>query len=453
MKRAIMAVLVSVLGFLAGIFLLTSCGGGSDGDSAPGPIVLVSINSSGEAGSDSSESPGVSADGRYVVFYSYASNLVDGDTNEDYDVFYHDVETGITSRESVSTAGSEGFGTGGQNASFTYTPAISDDGRFIAFEGEPVNFVPGDTNGAYDIFLRDTRTPFTARVSVSTFGTEANQGSYHPAISGDGRWVAFESNADDLIPGDTNTHRDIFLHDTRTGITSRVSVGPSGIEADDNSFEPALSRDGRYVAFHSYASNLVPGDTNPDCDVFVRDTQQGITSLVSVSTAGTQGNGRTSDPAISADGRYVAFLSDATNLVPDDSNGKTDVFLRDTVSETTSLVSVSTAGVQAAQGCWTPSISADGRYVAFESSAPNLVPDDTNDADDIFVRDTMMNITARVSVSAAGTEANGSSNYPYISADGGYVVFDSDADNLVSAPADLGDPGIRHVYRAPVVMP
>ncbi|MBN2719688.1 MAG: PD40 domain-containing protein [Proteobacteria bacterium] len=445
-----MTVLVLGLGLWGGVFLLASCGGGGDGDSTPGPIVLVSVNSAGKAGSDSSESPGVSANGRYVVFYSYASNLVDGDTNEDYDVFFHDLETGITSRESVSTAGSEGFGTGGQNASFTYTPAISEDGRFIAFEGEPTNFVQGDNNGDYDIFLRDTRTPLTTRVSVSTFGTEANQGSYNPAISGDGHWVAFESNADNLVPGDTNAKRDIFLHDRQTGTTSRVSVGPAGVEADDNSYEPALSRDGRYVAFYSYAANLVPEDINPDGDVFLRDTQQGITSLVSVSTAGTQGNKSSYNPAISADGRYVAFSSIADNLVSGDSNGKMDVFLRDTVLEATSLVSVSTAGVQAEGGSYTPSISADGRYVAFYSNATNLVPGDTNDADDVFVRDTVMNITARVSVSAAGTEANGESNCPYISADGRYVVFDSYADNLV---AETIPEATRQVYRAPVLMP
>lgn len=450
MKKKIIAVLALALGISGSLVLLGACGGGGGGDSAAGPMVLVSQTTAGIAGGDDSESAGVSADGRYVVFYSYASNLVTGDTNADYDVFLRDVQAGITSRESVSTAGSEGFGTGGSNASYTYSPAISDDGRYIAFEGEPINLVPGDTNDTYDIFWRDTQMPLTARASLSTAGTEAGQGCYYPAISGDGRWVAFQSDAENLVTGDTNNYGDIFLRDTQTPLTTRVSLGMAGTQANEDSFEPSVSGDGRYVAFQSRASNLVAVDTNGRIDIFVRDTQTNVTSLVSVSTVGSQANGSSEPPVISGNGRYIAFSSDADNLVSGDNNGTYDIFVRDTVMDETSRASVSSTGMQANDGCYNPSISTNGRFVAFDSDADTLVSGDTSGYSDIFVHDRQTGITARASVSMAGTAGNGNSYYPYISSDGRYVVFDSDADNLVSTPTDLGPPSTRHIYRAPV---
>ena len=446
MKRTI--VIAVLFGGLVGAFLLAACGGGGGSGSSAEPIILVSMNSAGIAGSNDSEEATVSGDGRYVAFVSTAQNLVSNDTNSDYDIFLHDTETGMTSRVSVSTAGSEGIGIGGSNAS--YYPAISGDGRYVAFEGEPINFVPDDTNGAYDIFLRDTQTPLTTRVSVSTSGTEGDQDSYLPAVNSDGRYVAFYSESEDLVPGGPIGTYDVFVRDTVDEITARVSVSLAGTPGDADSSDPDITADGRYVVFESFATNLVPGVSDDNKDIYRHDTQTGMNSKVSVSSAGTEGNGNSSDPAISGDGRYVVFNTSASNLVPGDDNSQTDVFLHDTQAGITARVSVSTAGTQANNGCWYPDISADGRYVVFQSYANNLVPDDNNGSHDIFVRDTQTDTTSRLSVSAAGTEGNGSSYYPAISADGRYVVFDSDADNLVSTPADLGPSGTRHVYRAPV---
>jgi len=171
----------------------------------------------------------------------------------------------------------------------------------------------------------------TTRVSVDSSGIQGNDHSTNPALSSDGRYVAFRSDATNLVAGDTNGYYDVFVHDRQTGITTRVSVGSSGIQGNDSSFPPAISADGRYVAFRSDATNLVAGDTNGDYDVFVHDRQTGITTRVSVDSSGTESNSYSDDPALSSDGRYVAFKSWATNLVAGDTNERSDIFIRDTL--------------------------------------------------------------------------------------------------------------------------
>ena len=204
---------------------------------------------------------------------------------------------------------------GGQADSSSVNPAVSADGRFVAFESDASNLVGGDTNGLNDIFVHDRQTGTTERVSVATGGTEANGVSYTPAISADGRFVAFYSNATNLVGGDTNGTSDVFVHDRQTGTTERVSVATGGAEANGGSSTAAISADGRFVAFHSDATNLVSGDTNGARDIFVHDRQTGTTERVSVATGGAQANSGSANPAISADGRFVAFYSVATNLV------------------------------------------------------------------------------------------------------------------------------------------
>ncbi len=229
------------------------------------------------------------------------------------------------------------------------------------------------------------------RVSVASNGTQGNDGSAaysgSPAISANGRYVAFASGSSNLVPGDTNDRTDVFVRDLRSGTTRRVSVAGDGTQANHGSHAPAISADGRYVTFASVASNLVPGDTNHTGDVFVRDLRSGTTRRVSVAGNGAQGNHSSYGSAISADGRYVAFLSDASNLVPGDTNGASDVFVRDRRSGTTRRVSVAGNGTQGNLDSGDQAISADGRYVAFDSYASNLVPGDTNDNQDVFVRD------------------------------------------------------------------
>ena len=277
----------------------------------------------------------------------------------------------------------------------------------------------------------------TTRVSVDSNGAQANGISGVPAISADGRYVAFESDATNLVSGDTNNFNDIFVHDRQTGQTTRVSIASDGTQATGgSSFSPAISADGRYVAFASYAANLVSGDTNNFIDIFVHDRQTGQTTRVSVDSNGaeaTEGFLGSIAPAISADGRYVAFASDATNLVSGDTNGSSDIFIHDRQTGQTTRVSIASDGTQATGGSsFSSAISSDGRYVAFESNADNLVGGDTNLAPDIFVHDRQTGQTTRVSVDSNGTQANGASYSPAISADGRYVAFESLATNLVS---------------------
>jgi hypothetical protein len=227
----------------------------------------------------------------------------------------------------------------------------------------------------------------TDQVSVASDGTRGNFGSFTPAISADGRYVAFESNASNLVEGDTNRFVDVFVHDRESGATERVSVDSDGNEGNGFSSSPSISAGGRYVAFQSAASNLIEGDTNGASDVFVHDRDTGITERVSVDSDWGEGNAGSFGPAISADGRYVAFQGSASNLVPDDTNAETDVFVHDRETGATERVSLASDGAEGNRSSFASSLSADGRYVAFASLASNLVPGDTNGLQDVFVRD------------------------------------------------------------------
>ena len=397
------------------------------GDAAAATTERVSVTSGGEEGNEASGVPSISADGRYVAFYSWASNLVSGDTNGASDVFVHDRVTGTTERVSVSSSGEQGD----HNASLP--PSISADGRFVAFSSDASNLVPGDTNGYGDIFVHDRVTGTTERVSVSSAGEEGIGYSERPSFSADGRYVVFNSWASNLLSGDTNGASDVFVHDRVTGTTERVSLSSAGEQGNRFSNDPSISADGRYVAFVSYATNLVPGDTNNTEDDFVHDRVTGTTERVSLSSTGEEANARSFFSSISADGRFVAFSSDASNLAPGDTNGSWDAFVHDRVTGTTERVSVSSTGEQGNSASYLYSISADGRYVVFYSRATNLVPGDTNGYPDTFVYDRGTGATERVSVSSPGEEANSSSVSASISAEGRYVAFASEASNLVAS--------------------
>ena len=400
-----------------------------------GTTTRVSVASDGTQGNGDSYGytanarPSISADGRYVAFSSVATNLVLGDTNDVCDVFVHDRQTGQTTRVSVASDGTQGNG-----ESHSGSSAISADGRYVAFSSVATNLVPDGTNGAKDVFVHDRQTGQTTRVSVASDGTQGNSISFDPSISADGRYVTFVSWASNLISGDTNGCNDIFVHDRQTGQTTRVSVASDGTQGNNVSFYPSISADGRYVAFYSDASNLVPDGTNGAKDVFVHDRQTGQTTRVSVASDGTQGNDNSFDPSISADGRYVAFVSYASNLVSGDTNGGVHVFVHDRQTGQNTRVSVASDGTQGNSVSLDPSISADGRYVAFSSVATNLVLGDTNDVCDVFVHDRQTGQTTRVSVASDGTQGNGESHSgsSAISADGRYVAFESAADNLVN---------------------
>ena len=393
----------------------------------------VSVSSTGEQGDAVSRAQWesvhtISADGRFVVFESGASNLVPEDSSLFQDVFVRDRWLGTTELASVST-------TSEQANHQSRVPAISADGRFVSFSSPASNLVSGDTNDEDDIFLRDRLLGTAERVSVSNEGDEAEHlsTSLYSAISADGRLVAFDTNTDNFVPGgETGLDTDVFVRDRFAGTTEFISVNRLGGSSIGSSHQPSISADGRFVAFHSDSGNLVSGDGNGTWDVFVRDRLLAVTERVSVSSTGAQGNDGSGGAAISADGRYVAFDSIATNLVPDDTNECIDVFVHDRVLGTTERVSVSSLGQQGSLDSQFPSISAHGRFVAFVSSAFNLVPGDTNNLPDIFVRDRLLGTTERVSVSTAGEEANAASGPASISANGGCVAFYSEASNLVA---------------------
>ena len=322
-----------------------------------------------------------------MAFNSFASDLVSDDTNGKNDVFVRDRQTNTTTRVSVASEGTQGNG-------YSAWPSISADGRVVAFVAGASNLVSDDTNGTYDIFVHDRLTSETTRVSVASGGTQVNNGTLPeaPSISADGRFVAFNSQANNLVGSDTNDMYDIFVHDRQTGTTTRVSVASDGTQANGNSRNSALSADGHYVTFNSDASTLVTGDTNYKYDVFVHDRESGETTRVSLDSNGTQGNNGAFTPSISADGRFVAFHSDASNLVSGDTNNYCDtddngvyedncpdIFVHDRQTGHTTRVSVASDGTQGNKDSWTfPSVSADGRYVAFVSTAINLVSGDTN---------------------------------------------------------------------------
>ncbi|NJM99478.1 MAG: hypothetical protein HC800_22150 [Phormidesmis sp. RL_2_1] len=265
-----------------------------------------------------SENPGISANGRYVVFVADADSLVNGDNNGKRDIFVYDRDTDTTERISISSSGFES----NNNAD---SPSISSNGRFITFQSSASNLVEGDTNQRNDIFVYDRETHQVERISVSNSGAQSNGDSYPPSISGDGRYVAFQSAASNLIDNDTNNESDIFVYDRDENSIERVSVSSSGTEANGVSSTPHLSADGRYVTFSAFASNLVNSDTNSRSDIFVYDRQTHIIKRVSLGDELTEGNSSSINPRLSSNGRYITFESKASNLVSNDTNHESDI--------------------------------------------------------------------------------------------------------------------------------
>ena len=386
----------------------------------------VSVSTAGQEGNGASEQPSISGDGRYIAFRSAAASLVAGDSNHVNDIFVRDQTAQTTIRISLSSSGKQGNGA-------SASPDIASQGRYVTFQSDASNLVSGDRNGAKDIFVRDLTTNTTSRVSLASSGGEGNGASQYPSVSADGRYVAFLSSASNLVTGDSNGVDDVFVRDAVSGTTARVSISSSGTQANGaSSAPPAISGDGRYVAFASSASNLVPGDANGITDIFVHDRTTGTTTRVSLSSFGEEANSGSSNPVISSDGRYVAFDSAASNLVPNDLNHWTDIFIHELSSGRTTRVSVTSDGTEADSASGDPAISADGRYVAFWSAATNLATSDTNGAYDVFLHDVTTETTERTSVSSTGSGGSRRSEAADVSGDGRYVTFQSDSPNLVS---------------------
>ncbi len=416
----------------------------------------VSTHADGTEGNNDSRTPAMTADGGFVAFTSSATNLTDVATNGNGHIFVKDMQSGVVSLASRSTAGVEGD----NNSS---DPAMAADGRYVAFESLAQNLVTNTVTLWNDVFVHDTEGLTTTLVSIASDGTPGNAISENPAISADGRHVAFQSMAN-LVGGDLS-YLDVFVHDRDVdgdGVfdepgevaTLRISQTAGGTPANAGSTDPAISADGRYIVFTSAADNLVLGDTNGTIDIFLYDRDadnDGIFDepgevdvvLISYGVDATPSNNFSLRPTISPDGSQVAFESWATNLVIGGTESRQHVYVRDRNVGMTYLVSQLSGGVEADDSSLYPALSEDGRFVAFESLAENLVAADTNTGRDIFVRDRDVDedgvfdevgevATLRVSVDSSGNQMDaGQAQNSAISWDGDQVTFDSDASDLV----------------------
>lgn len=412
--------------------------------------VRVSVATGGAQGSGASDRPDLDAAGRYLVFTSAAEDLVANDGNGHADVFLRDLAQGVTELVSVNSAGVAGNGP-------CLWPTISEDGRRVSFTSLASDLVDGDQPGTSDIFVRDLVLGVTERVNVSSQGVPADGGGRGSALSRDGRFVAFVSIGKNLVAGDTNGFDDIFVRDRLLGTTERVSTSSAGLESDGHSGGPWISDDGRWVSFGSEAGNLVPGDTNLMRDVFVHDRANGSTTRVSTSAQGVEGNGISGfnhltgyfTTFLSPDGRWVVFHSYAENLVPGDTNGVPDIFVHDRTNGTIERVSVASNGAQSDGRSYFPVMFGEGRWVSFKSAGSGLAAGDDNGVEDVFVHDRVTGVTSRVSLGGLGAQGDLESDYPTTSRDGSVLVFESLADNLVPGDSNAAkDLFVRHLQLA-----
>jgi Tol biopolymer transport system component len=363
----------------------------------------------------------ITPDGRYIVFDSDAMNLVPGDTNGGTDTFVLDRRSGAVERVSVTSEG--GQAEHKEDRGFwDGAPAISGDGRFVVFVSRADNLAPKDDTWP-DVFLRDRLLGTTRRVTTTPSGYWA--GGHGPSISEDGRWVALDA-AQALVPGDRDYTGGIHVYDRMTGTYERISSGWGGTAGGSGDFySPALvSGDGRYVAFAHSGERIVSGDTNGVTDVFVRDRTSGLTRRVSVSSSGGQASGASALQSLTADGRYVGFYSYATDLVPGGGTwGYADSFVHDRADHTTVRVSLTHTGAASNQGGWGPALSEDGRWAAFHSWDDGFVGADSNGGQDVFLRNRKVGVTTRASVGSAGDQMPGDSTLGAVTANARFILF------------------------------
>jgi Tol biopolymer transport system component len=381
----------------------------------PRDFELISVSDAAAQGNNDSDRASISADGRLVAFASLADNLVPDDTNLSADVFVRDRSAHSIERVSLGPFGVQGDGNSGM-LSLLDRPDISADGRLVAFASEASNFVVGDVAGTADVFVRDRRTATTELVSRGIDGFPAG-GSTAPAISADGRFVAFRSSSDRLLPdGNPNFFEHIYVFDRRTASIERVDVAADGTLADGSALNLAISADGRFVAFDTAAGNLVAGDGDQAQDVFVHDRRTGNTEGISTRVPTDTFTGTSLLSSISADGRFVGFESTDQTLVRRDANGFfSDVFVFDRGRRILRLVSKNSDEVQGNDDSFGALVSADGRFVVFSSRASNLVRRDTNQSVDVFRRD--LNTGAVERLAADDTSADRPFGFDVIASD------------------------------------
>jgi len=390
-------------------------------------LTRISVDSEGWSGNGASQAAALSANGRYLVFQSEANNLIENDTNGHTDIFIYDRMTQIYQRVSVDSQQAA--------ANFvSYFPSVSENGQWIAFQSDAFNLVANDNNSTTDIFLHQRDAAHTIMVSINNQGEQGNSTSSEPSISADGRYIAFHSYANNLISNDTNKKSDIFVYAREAGTVSRVSVRhKEGQQVNGPSFGAVINENGRFIAFTSGASDLDANDNNRTTDVFVHDRETLATVRVSVSSKGEAGNDASYYASISADGRLVAFQSRATNLVVGDTNGVEDIFVHNWETGETQRVSVNDQGIAGEAASFAPQISGNGRFVVFNSNADNLVVDDDNQGTDVFVYDLAEKNIRRLTLNSQNDRNPRAALYaPSISYDGRWAAFESKAWNLVA---------------------
>jgi Tol biopolymer transport system component len=401
-----------------------------------GTTVLVSVGLGGRPANGPSERASISADGRLVVFTSHASNLVRGDRNDCTDVFLRDLDRGTTVRVDRGWDGSESDGCTGID------PIISADGHYAVYSADSTDLVRGVHDGRSHIYRTDLRTGATVLASAAADGTPGNGDSMRPTLSADGRYVAFATAASNLVPGTPSGTWDTVVRDMNTGKVVRTSAASDGTPGNAASDGTQISADGRYVTFFSNATDLVAGDTNKKVDEFLHDTATGRTTRLSVSTAGVQSDQITIGGTISDDNRYVVLNSHATNLTADSpATGANHIYLQDLDDNTLQLVDKGADGVPAPGGTFWASISGDGKHIPMASAGGDLVPGDTNDVRDIFVADLPGPTLRRVSVGTDGQQADAASYFPDADQHADAVVFTSYATNLVAGDTN-GQPDV-----------
>jgi hypothetical protein len=395
-----------------------------------GRLFLISKTTGGTIGNNQSYIPDVNGDGRYVSFTSDATNLVSNDDNGVADIFVFDRQENtfeIVSRQSDGDASNNS----------SYGSVISGDGRWVAFCSFADNLVGGDDNGRPDTFLYDREDNQIRRISDAPNGDDGNGDSCGElGINNNGQFVVFISDANNLVLSDTNNVRDVFIYNRGDDSVRRITA-ESGQQGNGASDIPSISDDGRYVAFQSSANNLVGGDDNNQMDIFVYDRNENDMELVSQRQDGADNTTGSGAPAISGDARFVVFQAGDGNLVADDNNGKTDIFLHVRDGNVIERISVKTNGGQANDDSTQASISADGRYVSFMSAATDLDDNRAGSLTNIFVRDRNTNTTIPVSYTGDDNPGNRSSDTPQIAGNGRYIVFTSSATNLV--PEDTNE--------------
>lgn len=379
--------------------------------------------------------PVLSQDGRYIAFATSSSDIVASDTNSRPDIFVRDRKVGSTVRANLSSTGAEiptGFFTpAGSSDSFK----MSANGRFIVFASADASVTAGDTNGKIDIFLRDLSSNTTEMISTTPTGGQLNDDSKVGDISADGRYIVFTSAANNVVPGDVNNREDVFVRDRKQSTTTLISKTNVGVTGNKASIKPAISCDGSYIAFASDATDLVAGDTNGQQDIFLADRITGgtVTNITLGANNFSLGGGSID---ISCNGETIVFESRASNLVPNDTNGGNDIFAYSMVSGIIQRVNLDSMGNQTSAGVsGLPSsavVDFSGRYVVFQSTDSNLVVGDTNSQQDVFLRDVVEGTTQIVSKRNSATQTTQISFYPAISLNGREVVFASGDTGYVS---------------------